>query len=270
MRIAHVSDLHFGRLVSDAKLGALREDILEQAPELVVVSGDITDRGRVSQFRDARDFLRALESPYISVPGNREVSFGAFWEWMIPRLAMKRYSSFFGAKDRVVHVSDEHRVVIFGLNSVHGFPSWPGKLSRETRYWLKEVASGFDGYAKALVLHHPVLPVIRSSSFWAHSFSDAGEALNICAQCGISLIMQGHKHRSAVMEVRFPEMDTQVVVSAGGAPLLPYWDCAYHMIRLKPDGIVVQPREYKGGRFVPRDSCEFENNRPGNHNKLIK
>ncbi|MFC1833372.1 metallophosphoesterase family protein [Thermodesulfobacteriota bacterium] len=260
MRIAHLSDLHFGKEASRVKEQSLREDLHCLQPDLLVISGDVTDRGSVSQFRRARRFFDSLGIPFLSVPGNREISFGAVWEWMLPRFAMTRYRSYFGQDDKILYVSEEHKVVLFGLNSVHPLPSWPGRLERETRYWLKEKAAGFHGYFKGLFLHHPVVPVIRSSSFWAHSLSDAGEVLNICTQSGISLILQGHKHRSAVVELYYPDRDAKVVVSSGGAPLMPHWDSIYHIVDIFGPSLAVQPREFLDGNFVGRTRHEFSLN----------
>lgn len=257
MKAAHLSDLHFGRRISRAKLQSLGEDLLHLAPHLIVVSGDMTDRGTTAQFRNARAFLQSLNIPFISVPGNREICITAPWEWLIPSLAMRRYSLFFGNKDRIIYESEEHRVVFFGLNSVHSFPSWPGKIDRETRYWFRERSAGYAGYVKVLVVHHPVLPVVRSSSFWAHTLSDAGELLNICTNNNVALLLQGHKHRSTVMEVSLPERKAKVVVCAGGAPLMPHWDSTYHYIEISHDSIVVQPREFGRDGFAAMESHRF-------------
>ena len=257
MRSAHLSDLHFGRRISQDKLKALREDLVAQAPDLLVITGDITDSGTIAQFRRAREFLRSLGIPFISVPGNREVGVFAVWEWLMPWLAMRRYSSFFGNIDRVAHSLEEVPVLFLGLNSVHAFPSWPGSISRGTRHWLKDQASRFPDYVKVLFLHHPVLPVIRSSSFWAHTLSEAGELLNICTQTGIHLILQGHKHRSSVMEIKFPERDARIVVSSCGAPLMSRWDPVYHMIDISPLSILVCPRGFSDGAFAETGFYEF-------------
>ncbi len=233
------------------------------SPHLIVVSGDLTDRGTTTQFRQARDFLQSLKTPFISVPGNREICVTAPWEWLMPRLAMRRYSLFFGAKDRIIYECSEHRVVFFGLNSVHSFPSWPGKIDRDARYWFREQSAGYHGYVKVLVVHHPVLPVVRSSSFWAHSLSDAGELLNICSSNNVSLLLQGHKHRSAIMEIALPERDAKVVVSAGGAPLMPHWDSTYHFIEISRGSIMVQPRDFGQNGFAAKGSHWFSLNRQG-------
>ncbi len=257
MRFAHLSDLHFGGRISNAKREALVVDLAEQAPDLIVVTGDITDQGTLRQFRSAYAFFQDVGRPLLSVPGNREIGVMAFWEWLIPPLAMGRYASFFGQADRVFYEDGSSHVAFFGVNSVHPFPSWLGAVRRETRYWLKSKASQFPDSIKVLFLHHPVLPVLRSSSFWAHGLSDAGELLHVCSQTGFHLILQGHKHRSAVMELFLPQHDCRLVVSACGAPLLDKWDSVYHVIDIDASCIVVCPREFTQGRFQRVSSYEF-------------
>lgn len=263
MKIAHLSDLHFSRKISTEKLHTLEKDLIAQAPDLIVMTGDLTDRGTISQFRAVKEFLTGLGLPFVSVPGNREVAASAILEWMLPAwLAMRRYSSFFGPTDRVVHFDEERKVILIGLNSVHWFPSWPGRIPRPTRYWLKAFAGEHSNYTKILFLHHPVLPVIRASSFWAHSLSDAGELLNICARTGIELILQGHKHRSAVVEVFIPQWDSRIVVSCGGAPLMSKWDPVYHMVNISESSITVNTREFRETDFAETGAYEFLRSQP--------
>ncbi len=257
MRLAHLSDLHLGRPASPERVFALKEHLVANRPQLLVITGDITDRGRVSQFRRARDFLDEIGSPFIIVPGNREVSISAFWEWIFPPLAMHRFRIFFAQSDRIVWQSEESKIAFLGLNSVHSFPSWPGRITRESRYWLKEQSAKLFDYRKILFLHHPVMPVIRGSSFWAHTLSDAGELLNICTETGICLILQGHKHRSSVVEVNVPTRNSKVIVSAAGAPLASRWDPSYHLIDILPNEMIVTICEFTEKRFVETGLCRF-------------
>src|SRR5258706_14178026 len=70
--VVHLSDLHFGRV--DARLVApLVRSIQAIAPDLIAVSGDLTQRARRSQFVQARAFLQQLPFPRIVVPGNHDV-----------------------------------------------------------------------------------------------------------------------------------------------------------------------------------------------------
>src|SRR6202011_335916 len=67
--IAHISDLHFGR-VNAAILPALTAAITAAKPDLVAVSGELTQRARATEFSAARQFLDTLPKPQIVVPGN--------------------------------------------------------------------------------------------------------------------------------------------------------------------------------------------------------
>ena len=55
-RIAHLSDIHFG--ANDPKIvDAATAWLEERQPDLVVISGDFTQRARVDQFRQAAAWL---------------------------------------------------------------------------------------------------------------------------------------------------------------------------------------------------------------------
>ena len=70
--IVHLSDLHFGR-VNEALLTPLVEAVRALAPDVVVVSGDLTQRARAAEFQQAQEFLSRLPGPQIVVPGNHDV-----------------------------------------------------------------------------------------------------------------------------------------------------------------------------------------------------
>ena len=70
--IIHLSDLHFGRVHRPA-LAPLAAAIERIKPDFIAISGDLTQRARPGQFREARAFLDALPAPYLVVPGNHDV-----------------------------------------------------------------------------------------------------------------------------------------------------------------------------------------------------
>ncbi|MGC8660794.1 MAG: metallophosphoesterase family protein, partial [Desulfomonilaceae bacterium] len=148
--MAHLSDLHFGKSVSPQKLVALTSDLVEQKPDLAIVTGDITDTGEVKQFVQAKDFLDSIGCLYVSVPGNRDAPLFAPWELIVPSLAMRRYRRYFGQTDRVFYQFEQDQTVLLGLNSVSQFPSWPGSISRQSRYWFRETCQRFLTHFKVL------------------------------------------------------------------------------------------------------------------------
>src|SRR5262245_59623391 len=70
--LAQISDLHFGRH-SAPVAAALLASLASQDPDLVILSGDLTQRARRSEFLQAQAFLRQIAAPKLVVPGNHDV-----------------------------------------------------------------------------------------------------------------------------------------------------------------------------------------------------
>ena len=70
--LLQISDPHFGterpRVVEALVSLAQRE-----RPDLVVLSGDITQRARAEQFAAARAFADRLGAPFVAIPGNHDI-----------------------------------------------------------------------------------------------------------------------------------------------------------------------------------------------------
>src|SRR3954453_20827658 len=80
--IAHISDLHFGKVDPPVAEGLIA-DLAGRKPDLLVVSGDFTQRARARQYEDAAAFLRRLPTPQLVVPGNHDIP---MYDWgFIPR-----------------------------------------------------------------------------------------------------------------------------------------------------------------------------------------
>lgn len=70
--LVHISDLHFGTENQEAAKALLR-DIHILAPSIVVVSGDLTQRAKLSEFKAVKKFLDRISFPKIIVPGNHDI-----------------------------------------------------------------------------------------------------------------------------------------------------------------------------------------------------
>ena len=91
--LAHISDLHFGRL-DRAVLPALARAIRAARPDVVVVSGDLTQRARRREFAEAREFLDCLPEPQIVVPGNHDVPlYDVASRWLRPLASYRHHIS---------------------------------------------------------------------------------------------------------------------------------------------------------------------------------
>ena len=80
LRVAHLSDPHFGTIrmgVGEGLLNILRE----VQPALILLTGDITQRARVDQFKAAKYFIDQIgAAAVIAVPGNHDISLGNIYE----------------------------------------------------------------------------------------------------------------------------------------------------------------------------------------------
>ena len=100
--LLQISDTHFGT-EQGAVVEALGTLAHEQLPDVVVLSGDITQRARPAQFRAARSFVDRLGAPVLAVPGNHDIPLFDLWARL--RSPYGRYSAAFGTDLEPVHRS---------------------------------------------------------------------------------------------------------------------------------------------------------------------
>ena len=110
--LAHLSDLHFGRVHAPV-LEPLRRALAAIGPDLVVVSGDLTQRARAEQFREARAFLDSLPFPRLVVPGNHDIPlYNVVKRFAAPLRDYRRIVS-----RELCPVFEDDEVVVVGLNT---------------------------------------------------------------------------------------------------------------------------------------------------------
>ena len=110
--LVQISDLHFGR-IDPLLLDPLAAAIDAIGPDVVVVSGDLTQRARDAQFRAARAFLDRLPMPQVVVPGNHDVPlYDVVRRFVSPLARFRRYIE----RDPAPFFRDDH-VAVLGINS---------------------------------------------------------------------------------------------------------------------------------------------------------
>src|ERR1044072_1666078 len=186
--IVHLSDLHFGR-VNALLIDPLKKIVREVEPDLVAVSGDLTQRARSHQFQKARSFLDDLPRPQIVVPGNHDIPLhNVFARFLEPLTKYKRYIT----TDLQPTYEDEE-VAIVGVNTARSLVFKGGRINKTQVDRLREkFCSLADEVVKVVVTHHPFdLPE-------GHHESDlvgrAKMAMTGLADCGADLFLAGHLH----------------------------------------------------------------------------
>jgi 3',5'-cyclic AMP phosphodiesterase CpdA len=191
--VAHLSDLHFG--AADAVVvEALLASVAGLAPDLVVVSGDLTQRARRDQFAQARAFLDALPHPQIVVPGNHDVPLYNIWSRFVSPLAgFRRYIT---ADVHPAYVDDE--IAVFGADTTRSFTIQDGGLRPSDVVAVsRQLAAAPERAMKIVVCHHPfdLLTGRRARLTRPRPASDAVSAL---VTRGADVFLTGHLHVSYV------------------------------------------------------------------------
>ena len=235
--LAHLSDLHFGR-VDRAALEALRRRVAELAPHLVVVSGDLTQRARARQFRAARAFLDSLPGPRIVVPGNHDVPlFNLFARFLAPLAGYRRFI----AEDAEPSYIDEE-IAVLGVNTAHSLTWKSGAVSEAQLERIREEVGALDGtVTKVLVTHH------------------ACEALE---RLGADLLLSGHLHASrAALGERVPAVMVQAGTAASRRTRAE--PNAFNVLRIGRGRIEVEQHVLRGGAFVRGSAGAFRRDAAG-------
>jgi 3',5'-cyclic AMP phosphodiesterase CpdA len=192
--IAHLSDLHFGRVNQTIARGLIAK-LREANPDLVVVSGDLTQRAKDSEFREARAFLAALPRPQIVVPGNHDLPlYNILARWLTPFSRFRRYIC-----DDLEPFYADAEIVVVGINSARADTFKNGRINGEqvARSSLK-MGAYKAGMTRIVVTHHPFHA--QEAADQSNLIHRAPMAMEAFARAKVDLILSGHLHRSATVD----------------------------------------------------------------------
>jgi 3',5'-cyclic AMP phosphodiesterase CpdA len=188
--IVHLSDIHCGR-VNRLVIPPLIATIARIAPDVVAVSGDLTQRARPREFREARALLDLLPTPQIVVPGNHDVPLYNVAARVLHPL--RRYLRHVTDDLRPFYADDE--IAVLGVNTARALMIKDGRINNTQLSWMSERfrACG-PRVVKVVVRHHPFdLPDGHDERDLVRHARAAMEAL---AACGADLFLAGHLHVS--------------------------------------------------------------------------
>lgn len=241
--IVHLSDLHFGR-VDPIILAPLLEAVKTIQPDLVVVSGDFTQRARVQEFRNAARFLAALPGPRLLVPGNHDVPlYDLMRRWLAPLRRYRRYIT----EDLAPFYADAE-IAVLGVNTARALTFKNGRINRgQLAAVIERLATYGPDVTRIVVTHHPfdapdpVTPGVKPG----HGVVGRAEmAMAGFLQSGVDMILSGHLHLSHVGPTaqRYPSAGrSALLIQAGTATSTRQRDEAntFNVIRIaRPETIV--------------------------------
>src|SRR3954453_20169801 len=188
--IAHISDMHFGKVDPPVAEGLIA-DLGGRTPDLLVASGDFTQRARARQYADAAEFLRKLPKPQLVVPGNHDIP---MYDWgFIPRFVapLRNYRRYISRDLRPVYQDDE--LFVLGINTARSFTHKSGWISEEQLVDVKtRVCKQPPGVFRVVVTHHPFIPPPRDPR--ADVIRHGDQYIDEMEDCGVDMLLAGHLH----------------------------------------------------------------------------
>jgi 3',5'-cyclic AMP phosphodiesterase CpdA len=210
-RIAHLSDIHFG--ANDPKIVTATEAWLQQRqPDLVIISGDFTQRAKVDQFRAASAYLNRLRSAGLKtlvVPGNHDVPlYDVFRRFAAPLDRYKRYIS-----NDLCPWFENEEVAVLGINTARSLTIKDGRLNHEQIGMMQErFAHVAPHKTRILVTHHPLYAMpIADGGGLSEPVGRHRDAIRGVCKAGVHIALAGHFHRT------YAESARKMVENAGSA-----------------------------------------------------
>jgi 3',5'-cyclic AMP phosphodiesterase CpdA len=255
--LAHLSDLHFGRL-DEAVLDPLRRELEALRPHLVVVSGDLTQRARKGQFREAREYLDSLPQPLLVVPGNHDIPlYNVVKRFAAPLANYKREVT-----DDLMPTYLDDELAVVGVNTARSLVFKGGRINEEQVEQVKAKLCGLpEGITKVLVTHHP-FDVPEGSGEGDQIVGRARMALEKLAGCGADLLLSGHLHEAHVGHTakRYPIAGVSaLVVQAGTATSSRTRESpnSFNVLRVESNHVTIEQRIWDGTCFRAQAMQDF-------------
>ena len=254
MLLVHISDLHFGRerpVVLQAFLRALQT----LQPQLVVISGDLTQRAKTAEYRAARTFLQALPVPYLIIPGNHDMAAWRLWErFFYPWRKWQHYVS----AELAPVMQGEHFMAV-GVNSARRMNAsldWSrGAIHAQQISHVCEAVQAADAQTLRLVVaHHPFwLPTEHCHRGVIYG---GQAALSAFQQAGVDIILGGHVHQT------YAQLVQGMIISHAGTTfssrVLPGQPNSFNVIQGDRTHLVLQRWAWQGQQFVSVDEQRFQ------------
>ena len=228
MYIAHISDIHYSKswMYLQDSFQRCIDLVNEASPDVVIITGDITDYGLQREFQGVTKELERIKTPRLMVPGNHDARHEGY----------KKFEEHFGPRF-FTREHDGYRFV--GIDS-----SEPdideGHVGREQLKWLAEQLTD----RSIVFLHHHLVPVPYTGRE-RNVLVDAGEVLRLLAACSVPLVLSGHKHVPWVWNLDGMVVSTAGTVSCertGGAQSFDFIEVTDDMVSIEKVDIATEKR----------------------------
>ncbi len=212
--LLHISDTHFGTEQAPV-VEALAALAAQLSPDLLVLSGDITQRARTAQFAAARRFLDRLALPFVSIPGNHDLTvLNPLVRLLAPYTGYRRA---FG--DVLEPVHESAGLLVQCVKTTRWWRHIEGEVSvAQVERVAARLRSARPEQLRVVVVHQPLHVEGRVEA--KHLLRGRAVALKSWAEAGADVVLGGHIHLPCVTELT-PDGATgaRIIVAQAGTAL---------------------------------------------------
>lgn len=259
-KVAHLSDLHFGRDRPEL-LEPLIKAVNGTSPDLVAISGDMTQRARNWQFRAARAFVDRLKAPCLMVPGNHDVPLDNMFSRVLRPWA--RYRRWLDTD--LEPVFSDAEMILVGVNTVNPLAWQRGWIGSSSLRRVRRLFEEAPGRNRIVMVHHPFehLPGERKALM-----RGAAKGIEALAACGADMVLSGHLHtwRAETFAHRLGRAGViQIQAGTGLSTRLRGEYNDFNLLTLNPDELTVERFVADAGtlEFQPREVAHFRSDTGG-------
>jgi len=232
MLLAQISDIHCGPMFRGDSLKTALKEINAMSPDIVLVTGDLTENGLISEFKMAQKVLKPLEGQKtIFVSGNHDYRSTGY-------LLFRKFFPF----SQVTEVGDTVVVVLSSARPDRD----DGEVGNRQNLWLEKTLEKHKDKTKIVAIHHHVIPVPDTGADQI-TVVDAGDVLRSLVKAKADMVLCGHRHRPWQWRV-----EGMIVVHAGSVScekLRGFFCNSYNVVTVKR-GKVETKLKIVGGDLV--------------------
>ncbi|MDH5634646.1 MAG: metallophosphoesterase [Candidatus Bathyarchaeota archaeon] len=230
--LAQISDIHCGPMFRKTVFQDTVKEINAMSPDVVLVTGDLTEEGLMSEFQTAAKLLRRLKAEkLIYVSGNHDYRSTGY-------LLFRQFFSF-------SQVTETEDAVIIVVSSARPDRD-DGEVGHRQNLWLEYTLEKIKGKLKIVAIHHHVVPVPDTGADQI-TVIDAGDVLRGLAKFKANLVLCGHRHRPWRWQVE--NMKVLHAGSVSSEKLRGFFCNSYNVINIKKNK-VEEKLKVVNGNFV--------------------
>lgn len=257
MRFIQISDLHIGGLFKQDAFDTLVHEINNDLkPDVIIISGDLTDDGLIFQFEQAKNEIKKLKCKnFIIFPGNHDYRHTGY-------LLFKKYFPIAsGNTPKVYEFKEDNQncqtTIVTTVDTARPDRD-EGEVGNEQNLWLNKILKRYNNtdqnnhnnkQIKIVAMHHHLIAIPDTGYTNVVGISDAGDVLRTCLENNVDLVICGHKHRPWLWN-----LGTMKIAYAGTACSWRYrgvFEDTYNIIDISNNNKIDIDIKIVGGKRIP-------------------